>query len=109
MSYPKEIYDKRGVPILHGDLIRTFSFVGPRRRKHYIYHIIVDCGNYMRMRHYRGFLSEEDPGDGSPIISNSIAFDLSRNSEVIAGRGTKPGEDFNDRKKRKTSGVKHEN
>ena len=32
--------DKNDLPIRSGDLLRTFHFVGSRRRKHYLYHVI---------------------------------------------------------------------
>jgi hypothetical protein len=31
-------YDSHGIPILVGDMIRTFHFFGRRRKRHYLYH-----------------------------------------------------------------------
>jgi len=41
MTKPGEVYDKNGVPIYPGDLLRTFHFTGPRRRKWYLYHTAI--------------------------------------------------------------------
>ena len=30
-------YDKNGIPILEGDLLRSYYFTGARNRKHYLY------------------------------------------------------------------------
>ena len=30
-------YDKNGIPILEGDLLRAYHFTGARKRKHYLY------------------------------------------------------------------------
>lgn len=30
-------YDKRGIPIERGDIVKVFHFIGARRKKHYMY------------------------------------------------------------------------
>lgn len=35
------LYDKNGVPIEEGDLLRTEHFRGPRRKMYYLYHGVV--------------------------------------------------------------------
>lgn len=37
-----EVYDKRGIPIRKGDLVRSPHFVGRRNKMHYLYHVIVE-------------------------------------------------------------------
>jgi hypothetical protein len=32
-----QYYDKNGIPILEGDLLRSYHFTGARKRKHYLY------------------------------------------------------------------------
>jgi len=38
----EQFYDKKGVPICKGDLLRTPHFIGVRRKQHYLYHTIVE-------------------------------------------------------------------
>lgn len=35
---PETVYDKNERPIASGDLLRTFHFIGARRKRHYLYH-----------------------------------------------------------------------
>ena len=32
------LYDKRGIPIERGDVVKVFHFVGSRRKQHFMYH-----------------------------------------------------------------------
>lgn len=32
-----DIFDKRGIPIERGDVLKVFHFVGARRKRHYMY------------------------------------------------------------------------
>ena len=41
MTTEQEIYDRHGIPVREADVIRTFHFTGPRRRKYYLYHVAV--------------------------------------------------------------------
>jgi len=41
LKQPGECYDSQGIPIYQGDLLRTYHFTGPRRRKNYLYHVAV--------------------------------------------------------------------
>lgn len=40
-----QLYDKRGIPIERGDLVKVFHFVGARRKKHYMYHQCLGVQN----------------------------------------------------------------
>lgn len=31
------LYDKRGIPIMRGDILKVFHFTGTRRKRHYMY------------------------------------------------------------------------
>lgn len=48
LKQPGELFDKRGVPIYPGDLIRSYHF-RDRRRTYYLYHTATmkDGGMYM--------------------------------------------------------------
>lgn len=41
MRQPGGVYDRKGVPIHPGDLIRSFHFIGARRKRYYLYHVAV--------------------------------------------------------------------
>jgi hypothetical protein len=32
-----QLYDKRGVPILRGDIVKVYHFTGSRRKRYYMY------------------------------------------------------------------------
>lgn len=32
-----QLYDKRGVPILRGDIVKVYHFTGPNRKRYYMY------------------------------------------------------------------------
>ena len=35
-------YDRRGIPIHSGDLLRALHFIGARRKRYYLYHVAVN-------------------------------------------------------------------
>lgn len=37
-----ECHDSKGYPIHPGDLVRSFHFVGVRKRRHWLYHVAVE-------------------------------------------------------------------
>ncbi len=39
-------YDKRGIPIERGDIVKVFHFVGARRKRHYMYKQCLGLGRY---------------------------------------------------------------
>ena len=43
ISVPQpSVYDRRGIPIMPGDLLRSIHFKDYRRRWHYLYHVVND-------------------------------------------------------------------
>lgn len=53
-----EVYDKNGVAIQIGDLLKIFHFTGPRRKKNYLYKFVqgssvgIACGTeYLEINH----------------------------------------------------------
>ncbi len=101
LKKPGELYDRRGVPIYPGDLLRTPHFCDSRRRQHYLYHTAVyhDDGKCRGMRMVP--TAELEPTlrgrGGNCLLSQEIADTL----EVIAGHG--PGDClcYTDRPRRK--------
>lgn len=87
-----ECFDKNGIPIYPGDLLKSYHFTGARRKKYYLYHIvkIFDCCN-MKMESVHG-------KGGSCLLTQ----DLGDNAEVISGYGPKGYLDYTDRPKKKS-------
>lgn len=84
---PGDCYDKHGIPIHPGDLLRTPHFRGPRRRIYYLYHVAClmrddETGHeYLRMvPASRLDLSKRRRG-GDPMLSDELASE----AEVING------------------------
>jgi hypothetical protein len=46
MSAIEAVYDKRGIPIERGDVVRVFHFTGARRKRHYMYKHCLGPGTY---------------------------------------------------------------
>lgn len=40
------VFDKRGIPILRGDIVKVFHFVGARRKRHYMYKQCLGLNSY---------------------------------------------------------------
>lgn len=96
-SVEGSIFDRRGVPIYRGDLIKQPHFVDYRRKQHYLYHVVTVRDCYLEavptscleptLRSHGGtyWLTE---ADGTVV-------------EVIHGHGPEDFLDFNDRPKRR--------
>ena len=90
MTWPKqpgECFDRRGVPIHPGDLLRTEHYRGLRRQINYLYHVVVlrpeDGGLRMVPACHLHTPLAEAPGTrgGCPLLSD----DLADQAEVIDG------------------------
>lgn len=82
---PGECYDKRGIPIYPGDLIRSPHFQ-TKRKKYYLYHVAVFNGEYMEMVPTSHLHEPLQQGGGRCLLSQNLVDD----AEVIHGHG--PGE-----------------
>ncbi len=92
---PGRFYDRRGVPIYPGDLLRTDHFVEPNGKKHYLYHVAVENDGHLEMvptSHLAG--PKWVRGGGRCWLS---AVSTERMVVIISGYG--PGDylDFTDR------------
>lgn len=95
----KQFYDKRGVPIHDGDLIKSPHFIDNRGKKYYLYHVAVLVDGYYDMvptAHLQPSLVKD--GGRCRMSQNLVS-----GAEVIDGHG--PGDilDFRDRPRRKAS------
>lgn len=87
------MHDMKGVPIYPGDLLRSFHFVGMRRKVHFLYHVAVADGAGMRMVPTCHLEPTKRAGGGETALSKGMAAAC----EVIHGHG--PGDilSFEDR------------
>lgn len=54
---PATCFDKRGVPIERGDIVKVFHFVGARRKRHYMYKQCLGLDRYPNGKHDYVFFS----------------------------------------------------
>lgn len=88
-------YDKRGVPIEPGDLLRSDHY-RDRRRMNYLYHVAVKEGDFLRAVPTKNLEPSKRNQGGDCLITEQLA----KCFEIIHGHG--PGEDmdFRDRKRK---------
>lgn len=99
MKGPGDLYDMNGIPIHPGDLLRTFHFTGPRRKRFFLYHVAVMTDRGMRMiptRRLDPGVAKRDRG-GDTLMDD----DLAAQAEVIDGRIVGDAVLFTERPKRK--------
>ena len=97
LTQPGEVVDRKGVPIHPGDLIRSFHFIGPRRKRYYLYHTAVCRDGAMYMVPTSHLEPTKVEGGGCCLLSQNHldAYD----AEVICGCGPEPGMSHEDRKR----------
>ena len=52
-----KVYDKRGIPIERGDIVKVFHFVGPRRKREYMYKQCLGVAKYPKGKNEYVFFS----------------------------------------------------
>ena len=89
------VYDKNGTPILPGDTLKVFHFVGPRRQKFYMYKFVKSVhpsGKALEVLHL-----SLDGGSYRIFIDDRIYSSI----EIVQGYGgVEKGQSFMDRKKK---------
>jgi hypothetical protein len=100
-TMPGQVYDRRGVPIYPGDLIRHYHFTGARRKRYYLYHVAVwsELNQTMELVptcHMDPAIARDNPGGRYWLIPDTMI-----EPEVIHGSGPGSCLDFDDRPKRK--------
>jgi hypothetical protein len=90
-------HDKHGVPVHKGDLVRSFHYIGARRKRHYLYHVAVEENGELMMvptAHLeKSFISGGGRCPLKLMARNRYDF------EVISGHGPKPCLSFEERVK----------
>lgn len=96
----ERFYDKNGVPIYPGDLLRTYHFTGARRKRYWLYHVVVDTGHKLGLQMIpASHLEPSLQNQGGCAYLKHMHTDTQ--SVVISGHG--PGDilGYEDRPKRK--------
>jgi hypothetical protein len=94
-------HDLKGVPIYCGDLLRTFHFIGPRRKRYYLYHGVIyntkeDCLEMVPVSE----LATGKSGGGRFWLRGHLNSSGMIAAEVISGYGPN-GTPYEDRPKLK--------
>ena len=94
----EQFYDKKGVPIYPGDLLKTLHFIGARRKKYYLYHTVVRGGDYL----YMVPTSHLETGLARSGGKCLLKYGIREGSEVIAGYGPPPHFMYDERPRKKS-------
>jgi len=104
MSTQAAIYDKHGREIMLGDVLKVFHFIGPRRKRYYMYKQVI--GDFaVKGREMTAFrvshLEPNTSGDGYLLLKDGRHL---VDYEIVQGFGA-DGVCFDDRPKHKAQGT----
>lgn len=102
MHKPGEVYDRHDRPIYPGDLLRSFHFIGARRKVHYLYHVAIWNTENATMEVVP--TSELEPALRNRGGRCWLDQPLGDGMEIIGGHGPGDTLDYCDRPKRKRDG-----
>ncbi len=88
----KIVYDKRGIEVCVGDVLKVFHFTGGRRKKYYMYKIAVIRDGYLLAAD-----AVQLGKDYTAAINGACILDVLGSFEIVAGFGPKPFLSFEDR------------
>lgn len=97
LKQPGEVFDKRGVPVYPGDLIRSYHFRDRRGRTYYLYHVAVFKDGAMWLVPTSHLEPTKSKGGGSCLLSQNLMVE----ARVISGYGPGNFIDYTDRPRRK--------
>jgi hypothetical protein len=93
-----EYFDKHGIPIHKGDLLRSPHFIGPRRKQYYLYHVVVQEPDGLFLvpaSHLEPTM--RNGGGRCPLNLYSDTWA----SEIVSGYGPDPYLSYDERPRRK--------
>ncbi len=92
-------FDKKGIPIHKGDLIRSPHYIGARRKMHYLYHVVVESDGRLILVPACHLEPSCVAGGGIAPID---AFSDTWQAEIISGYGPEPYLSYDERPRNKT-------
>ena len=96
------IHDRKGYPIYAGDLLKTYHFTGSRKRKYYMYHLVVAYDGGDRMISACELLVYKDKPLPGCLVSCCAVNGVLYDSEIVEGFGPdREYVDFEDRPRMK--------
>ena len=109
-TIPGDLCDRNGVPIYPGDLLKTYNFTGPRRRKWFMYHVVTqDVSGVLHATPTAWMAKTERQRQlsGGQCYLHSLADEggVIRDTEVIDGYGPDGIVCYTDRKRVKVQPV----
>ena len=95
---PRTAYDCNGVPIYPGDVLKIYHFTDRRRRKHYMYKLVVELDNTLWLMDVHEIATK---WAGAMKTLLEVFADASESMEIVEGYGPRPEcLDFTDRPRR---------
>jgi hypothetical protein len=93
------IYDKKGIPIHVGDVVKIFHFIGPRRKRYYMYkHVVSEYTNFYGMRFFS--LSHLKAPPKTETFNLRAQDQVEQDFEIVQGyEGVRSGLSYEDRER----------
>ena len=96
------IHDRKGYPIYAGDLLKTYHFTGARKRKYYMYHLVVSYPGGDRMICASALLTYQNEKLPGCLVSCTAVDGVLYDTEIVSGFGPlREYIDFEDRPRMK--------
>ena len=86
--YKKQFYDKHGIPIQANDLLKTYHFTGTRKKRYFMYHLVVEHEGCLRMLNAHAIIKNGQVNwMGGCLLGSAVAGDgcILRDSEIVEG------------------------
>lgn len=102
LGEPGTLFDKKGVPIRVGDLLKSYHFTGARKKRYWLYHVVLLKDGFLMGQSPTFFATGHR--DHSCLHSLGAVTDgdgFLADTEVISGPGDKDCLGHEDRPKRR--------
>lgn len=105
-DFKNQCFDKKGIPIRAGDVLKVFHFVGARNKKHYMYKmvwelsLIIDGKPNVKVLMADHLSLHTSINGCSTLTSYKLPSGVLEDYEIVQGYNNEGDElDFNDRKR----------
>jgi len=85
--YKKQFYDKHGIPIQANDLLKTYHFTGARKKRYFMYHLVIEHEGFLRMLNAHAIIKDKQVNwMGGCLLGVSAGEDcILKDSEIVEG------------------------